>query len=333
MNYSPKVSIIIPNFNGVEFLRVCLLSLKIQTYKDFDITVIDNNSTDNSINYIRNNYPEVCVIKNKKNFGYAVAVNQGIKSSNSEFVATLNNDTEVDSNWLGNIMIAFNNNPEISFCASKILNYFSRNIIESAGDELVSNGFGRKIGYGNVNNGEYQASKYVFSACGAAAVYKKKMLDDIGFFDEKFFAYLEDIDLSFRAHLMGYKCLFVPDAVVYHREFGTSNGDKLFPITNSLRNSIMLVIKNYPASLLISKGMFLNIIFAYVRTIVFLTIKGRFKNIVETFCYIICNFRILLKDRRKNLKNRTVSYQDLKSMISKEEITFTKVKSFLVKFF
>lgn len=328
---TPKVSIIIPNFNGMEYLHTCLSSLQKQTFKDFEVIVVDNNSHDSSEEFIKKNYPAVRVIKNTRNHGYSTAVNQGIKLSNAEFIATLNNDASADPQWLDAIIRALKNNPDVNFCASKILNYSSRNIIESAGDEIMNNGFGRKRGYGEPDRGQFNYPEKVVSACGAAALYRRKMLDDIDLFDEDFFAYLEDVDLSFRAHLKGYQCLFVPDAVVYHREFGTTKHDKYLPIILSLRNSIMLVLKNFPMSLLIKKGMILNMLFAYSRVVLFLIIKGRSYDVLKSFQYIAKNFSTLLRKRKQNMKNCIVSYNYLNSIIAREEFTYKKIKTYLGK--
>ncbi len=331
MSDTPKVSVIIPNFNGIEYLHTCLSSLQEQTFRDFEVIIVDNNSHDSSEEFIKKNYPAVRIIKNTRNNGYSTAVNQGIQLSRSEFIATLNNDTSVTPQWLGTIIRAFQNNPDIGFCASKIVNYSLRSVIESAGDEMMNNGFGRKRGYGEQDRGQFHYPEKVFSACGAAAVYRRNMLDDIGLFDEDFFAYLEDVDLSFRAYLRGYQCLFVPDAVVYHHEFGTTRNDKYFPIILSLRNSMMLVVKNFPLSLLIKRGMILNMVFAYLRIIVFLIIKGRWHDVLKSLHYVTKNFHSLLKKRKRNMENCIVSYSYLNSIIAREKFTYKRIKTYVGK--
>ena len=205
-----KISVIIPNFNGQRFLKTCLDSLRKQSYQDFEVIVVDNGSTDGSIKYIAENYPEVRIIPLIKNFGFSRAVNEGIKVSRGKYIALLNNDTEADPEWLKELYYALERNPELGFCASRMINYYHRDILDGAGDCFPRScrPFKRAIG-----NEGYNITKLVFGASAGAALYKKELFETVGYFDEDFFAYFEDVDLSLRAQLLGFKCLYVSTAI------------------------------------------------------------------------------------------------------------------------
>jgi GT2 family glycosyltransferase len=245
-----RVTVVIPNWNTLRFLPVCLNSLRRQTFTGFKTVLVDSGSTDGSVEFVRQEFPEVKVIPLGENLGFSAAVNAGIRSSRTEYVVLLNNDTEQDSGWLAALVRAAEARPEAGFFASKLLDFHDRNVLDGAGDALRRSGLPYRIGHREVDRGQYDQPAYVFGACAAAALYRRSMLDEIGLFDEDFFAYCEDGDLSFRAQLAGYRCFYVPDAVVYHIGSVSTGGKRSATATRlGTQNGINLLVKNLPSSL------------------------------------------------------------------------------------
>ncbi|SCG86090.1 glycosyltransferase family 2 protein [Methanobacterium congolense] len=240
-----KVSVIIPNYNGKNFLRNCLKTLKNQKC-EFQVIIIDNASSDNSVNYIKNNYPEFNIITNDENLGFAAAVNQGISASKTDYVFLLNNDTELEENCISNLVRCIESDENIFAVSSKMIQFENRDLMDDAGDAYTLLGWTKKLGNGRSPD-LYNKKREVFSACAGAALYKRNLLNEIGYFDENFFAYLEDVDISYRARIHGYKSIYCPEAVVYHHGSGTSGSKhNAFKVKISARNNVYLPYKNMP---------------------------------------------------------------------------------------
>lgn len=260
---NPVISVVIPNWNGEDVIGDCLRSLRNQTFEDFEIIVVDNGSKDSSLTLIKKEYPDVKVIPLLKNEGFCKAANTGITLSLGKFIALLNSDTEVAENWLEELYKAFHNHPEISFCSSKMLFFTHKNRINNAGIKIKRNGDSSSIGAGQVDDLRFQKEAEVFGACAGASIYRKELFDEVGLFDESFFMYLEDVDLSFRAQLAGHRCLFVPKAVVYHKKgYSMKKHEKCNKLEAFLasRNSVYCLLKNWPRSLF-----FKNLFFIFFR--------------------------------------------------------------------
>jgi GT2 family glycosyltransferase len=244
------VSIIIINCNGKNFLKTCLESLKEQTYKNFEIIFVDNGSDDGSADFVRDNFPDVKVIVNEKNLGFAAPNNQGLKIAKGEYIATLNNDTKVDMKWLENLVTAAKSNKDNAMCGSKILSMTSPKQIDSVGVNICLDGMSRGKGRLENDSGQYDDQTGILFPSACAALYKREMLDETGFFDETFFAYCEDTDLGLRGRLAGWKAVFVPDAVVYHHYSGTGGKASSFKAYLVERNHVWVVLKNFPLPVL-----------------------------------------------------------------------------------
>ncbi len=243
-----KFSVVIPNWNGRHFLAVCLTSLQQQTYNDIEIIVVDNASDDGSQALIREGFPQVQLITLPENRGFTGACNIGMQAASGEIIALLNNDTEVDVNWVKEIVEGFCSDQEVGMVASKMLLFDKRDHFHTAGDTFGTDGSAGNRGAWERDIGQYNRVEYVFGACGGAGAYRKSMLDDIGLLDDDFFFLLEDIDLAWRAQLAGYKALYVPSAVVYHHLSASGGG-----VTASYydgRNSIWVLVKNMPGALI-----------------------------------------------------------------------------------
>ena len=245
----PHVSIIIPNWNGRHHLTTCLDALSAQTFQDFEVIVADNASTDGSQNFLREQYSEVKIVALHENLGFTGACNAGFAISKGSLVILLNNDTEVDPDWLRHIVDTFDQWPGVGIVASKLLLFDDRDCFHAAGDYYRTDGIPGNRGIWQEDVGQFDKPAYVFSACGAAAAYRRDMLDQIGFLDDDFFFSCEDIDLAWRANLAGWEVLYVPSAVVYHK-LKASGGSGALAATYDGRNFLYLIWKNYPTSLL-----------------------------------------------------------------------------------
>lgn len=297
------ISVIVVSFNGREIIGECLNSLKNQSIKNIEIIFVDNGSKDFSYEYVKENFPDIDLIKLENNTGFAKANNFAIKKSKYEFIALINNDAVADTYWLEKLHNAIQKDSFLGSCTSKILLY-KKNIIDTAGDTLSIFGYGYKRGHGeNIN--KYNNPEEVLSASGCACMYRKKALEKIGLFDEDFFAYYEDVDLSLRLQLNGYKCLYVPEAIVYHKLGSTSKiGSNLF-IYLTQRNQEYVLIKNLPFTLLIFIYP-LHIIYI-IYTIIRFTLNGKFKIAFKAKKDAFSDFSKMLKKRMNIQKNRKIS--------------------------
>jgi len=245
-----NVSIVIVNWNGKKFLTACFDSLRNQAYQPNSIILVDNGSIDDSVEHVKRHYPEVKIIALSNNLGFCKANNIAIKSIDSKYIALLNNDTVAHPMWLKNLVQALESNPKAGFAASKMLLYKNPNIIDRAGDAYTRAGTGFLRGRGLPALNNYDRLEWVFGACAGAAMYRSDIFNDIGVFDEDFFLLYEDVDLSFRAQLKGYKCLYVPDAIVYHKVSSSIGWDSPISIYYSHRNLEWVYIHNMPGGLI-----------------------------------------------------------------------------------
>jgi GT2 family glycosyltransferase len=240
-------SVVIPNWNGAHHLPTCLESLRRQTYPHVEVVVADNGSTDGSPELLARDYPEVQVLALGENRGFAGACNAGMQAAQGTPVVLLNNDTEADPRWLAEVVAAFERHPEAGIVASKMLLFDRRDIFHTAGDFYRVDGIPGNRGVWQRDTGQYDREEYVFSACGGSTAYRKTMLDQVGLLDEDFFFSCEDLDLAWRAQLAGWRCVYAPRAVVYHKLSATGGG-----VTASFydgRNFIYLLAKDYPDDL------------------------------------------------------------------------------------
>jgi GT2 family glycosyltransferase len=242
-----KVYVVIPNWNGADRLKLCVDSLKTQT-QAHQIVVVDNGSVDDSVDTVESEYPQVHLILHKKNKGFSGGVNPGIKYSieqGGEYVALLNNDAVADKDWLKNLTDFLDKHPDAGIATSKICDD-KKTHLDSTGDLYTVWGLPFPRGRGEPYSDKYDKDTWVFGASGGASLYRIKMLTEIGLFDEDFFAYYEDVDISFRAQLAGWKVAYVPSAEVYHEISATSSQIKGFATYHTLKNLPLLIWKNVP---------------------------------------------------------------------------------------
>ncbi|MFT4107812.1 MAG: glycosyltransferase family 2 protein [Lacrimispora sp.] len=239
-----KVTIIIPNYNGLKFMEPCFKALEAQSEKNFELLVVDNGSSDGSVEWLKErNIPSVFL---KENTGFSGAVNVGIKRARTPYVILLNNDTEPEPDYVKEMVKAIERSPEVFSVSSKMIQLYHKELMDDAGDMYSLLGWAYQRGVGHSSRG-YRKPCQVFSACAGAAIYRREVFEEIGGFDEDHFAYLEDIDVGYRAKIFGYKNMYCPTAVVYHVGSGTS-GSKYnsFKVRLAARNNVYLNYKNMP---------------------------------------------------------------------------------------
>lgn len=251
-NIRPTASVIIVNFNGRDLLDECLGSLQRQTFNNFEIIVVDNASSDGSVEFIRDRYPEVRVVQNAVNLGYGGGNNRGIEVAKGKYIVLLNNDTETDPRWLGALVAAAESDEKTGMCASKIMNYYDRDVFDNTGLLLYRDGIGRGRGRLERDRGQYAESDEVFFPSGCAGLYRKAMLDEIGLFDEVLFLYLDDVDIGLRARLAGWKCFYAPEAVVFHKYSATTSPYSPLKAFLLERNRIWIVFRYFPIPMIVA---------------------------------------------------------------------------------
>lgn len=238
------VSVIIPTQRGIRWLPTCLASLQRQTFNNFEIVIIDNASEDGTREWLATqNTPNLRIIRNATNKGFAVAINQGIRATNGAFVAVLNDDTEVEHTWLADLLDAITPT-EVGSVASLMLYANQPNIIQSAGIAIDTAAIAWDWLAGEPMSAAGESITPIFGASGGAALFKRAMLDQIGLYDEQFFAYLEDVDLAWRAQRAGWQCVLAPNARVLHHTSATSGEASPFKRYLLGRNKIWMIAKN-----------------------------------------------------------------------------------------
>jgi len=245
---SSLCSVVVLNYNGKEFLTRCLLSLKNLNYKDYNVIVVDNASSDGSVDFVREHFPWVHIIENKENLGFAEGNNVAIKHAKGDYILFLNNDTEVDSDWLENMVKTARSDSSIGIVGCKMLYMEQKNVIDAVGFLYDEYGFPYARGIGETDHHQYDYVADVFSAVGAAMLVKREVLEKIGVFDSKYFMLSDELDLCWRAQLAGYRVVVNPFAVMYHKSRGTFKKSCVMRswirFLNE-RNILRTLIKNY----------------------------------------------------------------------------------------
>lgn len=244
-----EISIIIVNWNGAHHLLGCLTSLIEQTFRDFEIIIVDNGSSDNSVSYIRDNFPQVRLVCLDHNRGFTGGNLAGYEVAQGRFIALLNNDTRVEQSWLEKMLEAMQSDRGVGICASRIV-IDGTDLIDSIGDLFTTAFSGTKVGHLKPKK-QYDRPHHVHGGCAAAILYRRSMLDEIGFLDDDFFFNHEDTDLNLRAWLCGWKCMYVPEAIVYHKVSATVGELSDMAVYHFSRNTVWVWLKNVPLSLMI----------------------------------------------------------------------------------
>lgn len=246
---TPLVSVIILNYNGRQYLEDCLSSLGKQTYKDFEAILVDNGSRDDSASFVKTHYANlVRLIELPENRGFSGGNNVGIKSAKGKYIALLNNDTEVDVDWLKNLVQYMDGDEQTGMVGSKILNFYKRDEIDNIGHLIYPDGLNRGRGRLEQDHGQFDTKMDILFPSGCAALYRKSMLEDVGGFDEAFFAYGDDTDIGLYGRYLRYKAVYCPKAIVYHKYSGTAGSYSAMKVFYVERNRVWVLVKYFPLS-------------------------------------------------------------------------------------
>lgn len=252
MNGAPLVSVVVLNWNGRHLMQTCLDALLDQVYPEVEVIVVDNASTDGSCPFLRERYgSRFQIVELEENAGYAGGNNAGFAVASGEFLVTLNNDTRVAPGWIQALVDAASRSDRIGICASRQMKMDDPDVIDSVGIGIHRNAQSRSIGNRERYQGQYGSPMEVFGAHGASAFYRRRALEEAGGLDEDFFAYEEEFDLCWRMRLLGWRCLYVPGAVLEHQVGATVRKRPGLHEYLSARNRILCILKNYPRGVLL----------------------------------------------------------------------------------
>lgn len=316
---APLVSVVVLNYNGKIYLERCLSSLLNQTYPYVEIILVDNASSDGSVDFVRARFLTVKTIENEKNLGFAAGNNVGIRIAQGKYIVTLNNDTEAHPEWLEHLVRVAENDETIGMCASKVLSFDDPRIIDSVGVVIYPDGMSRGRGRLEEDTGQYDQVEEVLLPSACAALYRRKMLNEIGLFDESFFAYCEDTDLGLRGRLAGWRAVLVPSAIVYHlysRTGGRYSALKAFLVE---RNHLWVALKSLPLSMLL-KLPFYTLWRYLVQTYGVFNHRGAGRRFVETHSKVQLLW-IVLKAYGSALKGLPSTLQKRKNIQAKKQIS------------
>lgn len=316
-----RVSVIIPNWNGRDLLADCLNSLKNQSYQDFEIILVDNGSTDSSVDYVTSYFSQVKIIKLTENFGFARAINEGVRLSQAKYVVLLNNDTSCDKNWLSSLVECVDRHPEVVSVNSKLLNFYNRKIIDGVGILINEVGQARSIGWQEEDRGQYDKEQYIFGATAGASLFRREDFVKAGLFDEQFFMYYEEVDFAFRAQFVGLQSIYCPKAVVYHKHKATAKKLSQHIEYWQFRNMTQTIIKDFPTSLLLKDFRWLKIILVHFNTIFYQLKNGFLWPPILTELWLIVHLPRLLTERKKIQLTKKVSDEYIDRFLVKKEIT------------
>ena len=322
----PEISVIIANWNGKHFLDDCLSALRRQTFRDFETILVDNGSTDGSPEYIRANFPEVRLLALKENLGFTGGNIAGYKLAGGGLIALLNNDTEADSEWLQAI-----HNGSLLFehagsFASKMMYFDERRRIENCGFEMAITGTPTELGRDEPDGPEWCSPRNIFGACGGAVAYRRSMLKDVGFLDPDFFMIYEDVDLSFRAQLSGYDCVYLPQAIVYHHYRSTIKKRPAVQVFYAQRNIEFVYLKNLPFRFLV-RSVPVRLLYEVGAAVYFCRL-GAGTAFFQAKLDAIKRLRSVLRKRRTIQKCKVVTNSDLRVRL-RGSVFFSKWTKFL----
>ena len=326
--YNVRVSIIIPHWNGIDILSECLRSLFKSKHDSYEVIVVDNASTDGSQSWVKNKYPQVKLIENEKNYGYAGGCNLGALEAEGDFLVFLNNDTTQDPDWIQNLENFIKKDNMIAAVQPKVLNYFNKNIFDYAGGSgghmdwfCFPYARGRIFSKQERDIGQYNDSKQCFWSSGTAFMVKKKLFFEAGKFDEYFFSHMEEIDLCWRLQAMGFQIWVEPDAVVYHKNAFSMPMHSHKKYYFNHRNSLLMLFGNYSLknTLVLGSGRILFELIAFGYSILNLNWKHS-SAIIRSLLYLLFHVNVILIKRDKFKKIRRQKDKDIMKNMLKNSI-------------
>jgi hypothetical protein len=328
MSDLPLVSVIIPHWNGIDTLAECLESLRRSTYPRLEVIVVDNGSTDGSPDWLRERHPEITLVENDRNYGYAGGCNRGVPMSRGTYVLFLNNDTIQEPGWIEPLIERLEQNPHIAAVQPKILNYYQRERFDYAGGagghlDLLCFPFarGRIFLEQEVDRGQYDQAEPIFWASGTACLVRKKLFLEAGGFDETFFAHMEEIDLCWRLQLMGYEIWSEPRSVVYHKNAVSLPMDHPRKFYLNHRNSLFMLLANYslPLALYLFPLRYLLEWVAFLYALTFLDWK-HMVGIVRAQGWLLLHPRLIWRKHRRVKALRRIKDRVLRARFYKGSI-------------
>jgi GT2 family glycosyltransferase len=307
MEETPKVSVIIPHWNGKEILRRCLVSVEKTRFGRFTVLIVDNGSTDDSVDMVRSEFPGVQITHSSDNLGFAGGCNLGIQSSSSPYIALLNNDAEVSPGWLEPLVEIMEENPSVASVQPKILSMEDPHRFDysgGGGGEIDLFGYpyawGRLFNTTEQDTGQYNSKRAVFWASGAATLLRRSSLEHVGLLDDIFFAHMEEIDLNWRLQIAGYSVIAEPRSIVYHQTGATLNSGSFLKMVLNHRNNLMMLLKNHSAVTLC--WLFPLRLFLEGLTLVISLLTGKFKRaiaVIVAFFGVVALSPKILQNRKK----------------------------------
>jgi GT2 family glycosyltransferase len=294
-----KVSIVVLNWNGEEYIADCLKSLENQSYKNYEITVVDNDSSDESIKIIKK-FKKVKLIEHNENSGNAEGINIGIRNSNGDYIINLDNDTKVNKDFITELVKVADKHKDCGMLASKMVFYDQPDLINSTGLDFYDDGSAVDRNIREKDKG-FEEIEEVFAPCGGSALYKREALEGIkklegDYFDQDFKFYYEDADVAFRIRHLGYKCFYVPKAVTYHKVNASTKKVKDLRVYYGVRNKIFFLIKNYPIKVLIKS--LPKILIKQILSTIYYLFQGKLV-VLKARWDAIVGLRNMLKKRKK----------------------------------
>lgn len=335
---NPLVSVVIVNWNGKQHLAECLDSLVAQNIKDREIVLVDNGSHDGSVEMVQGAYPFIRVVSLPENLGFAGGNNAGIRIASGKYIALLNNDTRVDPEWMPSLLNeAEASSPHVGMWASKILSYENPELIDNVGLLMYPDGLGRGKGRLEKDEGQYDQTGEAFFPSGCAGLYRREMLDEIGLFDEDFFAYADDVDLGLRARLAGWQCIYVPSAKVYHKYSASSSAHSPFKAFLVERNRIWVLLKYYPLEMILISpfGTLTRLLVHLFGALTGKGASGRFSEqnsvlramaiLLKAWCSALSALPSIIRKRRAFSKLRRIGRRELYRLFCKFRISAYEV--------
>ena len=331
-----SVSIVIPHWNNVDVLSECLESISNTNFENFETIVVDNASTDNSVASVRSNYPNVKLIENDKNYGYAGGCNIGAEAASGDFLIFLNNDTVQEKDWISNLIKTINSDDKIAAVQPKILNYYDRNVFDYAGGsgghmDIYCFPFarGRIFSFQENDEGQYNNKEKCFWSSGTCFMVRRELFQKAGGFDESFFAHMEEIDLCWRLYAMGFEVWVEPDSVVYHKNALTlpMYSHKKYYLNH--RNSLLMLLGNYSIKNIFLIGIPRLILEKIACLYSILMLDWRhFTAILRSLFWIIFHPNVIMKKRKSFSKIRTITDKKIMENMMQSSIV---IKYYLLK--
>ena len=331
-----SVSIVIPHWNNVDVLSECLESISNTDFENFETIVVDNASTDNSVASVRSNYPNVKLIENDKNYGYAGGCNIGAEAASGDFLIFLNNDTVQEKDWISNLIKTINSDDKIAAVQPKILNYYDRNVFDYAGGsgghmDIYCFPFarGRIFSFQENDEGQYNNKEKCFWSSGTCFMVRRELFQKAGGFDDSFFAHMEEIDLCWRLYAMGFEVWVEPDSVVYHKNALTlpMYSHKKYYLNH--RNSLLMLLGNYSIKNIFLIGIPRLILEKIACLYSILMLDWRhFTAILRSLFWIIFHPNVIMKKRKSFSKIRTITDKKIMENMMQSSIV---IKYYLLK--